>query len=509
MSERNDSVDENEFSPVGYEIRLTEKQERSSQKQWITVEGLVDDYGQQHEDIELELPTGFFWGTPWRMPHAGESGDDLGWQYGTSWSTTSWTKSETEATSVRKRLYVRKLAFNDDVKLTESVFQRMKALGVVHAKFVPNHAQDDYAHNHSTQTQPNNRQRNNALNNQSHNNNTHNNNTHNNNTHNNNTHSNRDPATDRQHSQTTGTRSAGEPKSRKGTKSIVEQPHSLPTHGGAHPPGVRKCPEQGPNGHNDSDTTPTASDSDRDTDDDDDTTTFHDKASHKHNSSRPMGSHSPDGSGTKTSYTTYMGTTDTVNDADGSLKSTASEKADKNTEGELRIVETSDGTVAEYDEAIYENQRSGLVGGFSVNWLIPYVDKRGEWSNAEGEPVPSSDDFKIPMGWKWKADWVVDDWQYAFSFWDKVWASDASNGSFVRRRKWSRTRHMLLNDKKTSVDTAQPPPINVLQINGYVTSCMVLVCLLMALTSVVQLWVFVGMGNTVTLLMPQTFSDSL
>lgn len=63
--------------------------------------------------------------------------------------------------------------------------------------------------------------------------------------------------------------------------------------------------------------------------------------------------------------------------------------------GELKIVQIKDkGTAAEIEEVVYENQRSGLVGGFSTKWLIPYVDKRGEWSRADGTPCSSINDFR-------------------------------------------------------------------------------------------------------------------
>jgi hypothetical protein len=113
--------------------------------------------------------------------------------------------------------------------------------------------------------------------------------------------------------------------------------------------------------------------------------------------------------------------------------------------------------VAEVREVIYENQRRGLFGGFSASSLLPLVDKRGQWSWKDGTPCEGGlDNLRLTPGWEWIDNWKYtvsakydrDGWQYAFSFWDSNWSSEPQPQTFVRKRKWTRNRRMIVDPKR-------------------------------------------------------------
>ncbi|XP_063901319.1 uncharacterized protein LOC135120924 [Zophobas morio] len=122
--------------------------------------------------------------------------------------------------------------------------------------------------------------------------------------------------------------------------------------------------------------------------------------------------------------------------------------------------------VAEVREVIYENQRRGLFGGFSASSLLPLVDKRGQWSWKDGTPCEGGlDNLRLTPGWEWIDNWKYtvsakydrDGWQYAFSFWDSNWSSEPQPQTFVRKRKWTRNRRMIVDPKRAeeSIKKAQ------------------------------------------------------
>lgn len=96
---------------------------------------------------------------------------------------------------------------------------------------------------------------------------------------------------------------------------------------------------------------------------------------------------------------------------------------------------------------IYENQRRLMIGPYSSQNLM--AADRGAWTDRDGKLI-NKNDFVLPdKSWRWSMGWVVDlhspnrdseGWEYAFSF-VGPWNSSPSNfGSWVRRRRWTKTR---------------------------------------------------------------------
>lgn len=126
-------------------------------------------------------------------------------------------------------------------------------------------------------------------------------------------------------------------------------------------------------------------------------------------------------------------------------------------------------------DVVYENQRSGLYGSFSAWWINSVTDPRGKWSSADGVPMPPKEGIRLPSDrWQWVGDWQctidastdAEGWQaccatsrvaasprrrpdiaqYAFSWIDGNWQPCVRAASFVRRRRWSRMRRMVVSD---------------------------------------------------------------
>ncbi|KNC83577.1 hypothetical protein SARC_04182 [Sphaeroforma arctica JP610] len=119
------------------------------------------------------------------------------------------------------------------------------------------------------------------------------------------------------------------------------------------------------------------------------------------------------------------------------------------------------GKAAEVKITVYENQRSGLFGAYSTMWLVPGMDKRGQWSLKDGTQSIALDQQKLSPGWEWTGDWTYnknpekydsEGWQYAFSFWTSTWFNRPKAASYVRRRKWTRVRRMILSSYDSSKD---------------------------------------------------------
>ncbi|KJE89332.1 hypothetical protein CAOG_000827 [Capsaspora owczarzaki ATCC 30864] len=115
----------------------------------------------------------------------------------------------------------------------------------------------------------------------------------------------------------------------------------------------------------------------------------------------------------------------------------------------------------EETDIVYENQRSGLFGAYSVKWLIPKMDQRGEWSlEDDSNVIGGKDAIVLPDdSWQWTSStWEFEKtdatdnegWSYAFSWWDSTWSPQSKPQTFVRRRKWKRVR-----TKTTTVDESE------------------------------------------------------
>eukprot|EP01136_Pigoraptor_vietnamica_P023596 Opistho-1_new@6525 len=115
----------------------------------------------------------------------------------------------------------------------------------------------------------------------------------------------------------------------------------------------------------------------------------------------------------------------------------------------------------DFTEVVYENQRSGLFGGYSTEWLLPKLDARGAWSREDGTPVWHKDALPLPDDtWDWITSWGIDmsgavdgeGWEYAFSWWEGVWFDHSKSHLFVRRRKWIRKRAKRIGDLPAIAD---------------------------------------------------------
>jgi len=124
-------------------------------------------------------------------------------------------------------------------------------------------------------------------------------------------------------------------------------------------------------------------------------------------------------------------------------------------------------------EEVWENQRGTvLMGGprFSANSLLP--TDRGHWSDESGNQKIEKDKLQLPTPeWEWvEPNWIIDTrgdvdadgWQYAFNFGLFPWSKNCTVMSYVRRRKWirSRKRMVALAKKKSQYDGYLSSKIN-------------------------------------------------
>eukprot|EP01134_Creolimax_fragrantissima_P006230 CFRG6230T1 len=435
-----------------YTVRLWERETRNKQMQWTGNGKLEDEHGQMQPDTELAVPEGFEWVTPWRMPDVGQNGDDMGWLYAQSWTSSMWVRKEQPGTVVRRRCFVRRLGCkgevtaddltnikkigailtplsNDMDKRSELIFNTLDAdPSVLSTSHNPDNSSDWKQDNDGNRIHVQ-------------------------------VHSHLDP-----------------PKSLPALDKMTELSGKLVS------------PSSSTGAHSDGDISSTTSSG------------VNYKSQHLSSVKSKANVHVDSPMSDKSDKPREHSSSDAYQSARSIQYTDNSGMDEPYIDRELRITKTENGTVAEYDEVVYENQRSGLVGGFSTNWLIPYVDKRGEWSRKDGQPISSIHNFTIPVGWEWANEWTSEDWKYAFSFWDKVWSDDSTNGSFVRRRMWVRTRHMLLDDRRPSLEDNIKRPINELQLGGFITSCVLVVCFLLCSSALLQIYGWLTIGSTISLI---------
>ncbi|RNF07540.1 rabGTPase-activating protein [Trypanosoma rangeli] len=116
----------------------------------------------------------------------------------------------------------------------------------------------------------------------------------------------------------------------------------------------------------------------------------------------------------------------------------------------------------------WENQRYHPMKGWGFHRLP--MD-RSTWSNKKGDTVLCRDSFLTPIGWVWLSEWEVapngnerDGWFYAadFSISTRFCSATPSAMSYVRRRRWVRTRVQLTAD--LGVDSVL---LNALSLSSY------------------------------------------
>ncbi|CEP10686.1 hypothetical protein [Parasitella parasitica] len=122
-------------------------------------------------------------------------------------------------------------------------------------------------------------------------------------------------------------------------------------------------------------------------------------------------------------------------------------------------------------DVLYECQRGSLAVGYSSKTLLQFDPN--PWCDAEMRFTPMSiENYQLPdPTWQWVSkDWMIDmtedvdeaGWQYALKFHGAVWHGNYKHfRSFVRRRRWIRLRHRLLNNQQQQQQQTaeQQPPL--------------------------------------------------
>jgi len=109
-------------------------------------------------------------------------------------------------------------------------------------------------------------------------------------------------------------------------------------------------------------------------------------------------------------------------------------------------------------EEIFENQRrKTLFNNYSEKDLFGLMDLRGPWCDEKGNPIPNKEEFPGPgPDWEWVEDWKVDlqsekgqtdeeGWEYAFNFIGAGWHEKSAANTYVRRRRWIRSKRKALD----------------------------------------------------------------
>ncbi|KAI8642468.1 hypothetical protein BD408DRAFT_416572 [Parasitella parasitica] len=109
-------------------------------------------------------------------------------------------------------------------------------------------------------------------------------------------------------------------------------------------------------------------------------------------------------------------------------------------------------------DVLYECQRGSLAVGYSSKTLLQFDPN--PWCDADMRFTPMNiENYQLPdPTWQWVSkDWMIDmtedvdeaGWQYALKFHGAVWHGNYKHfRSFVRRRRWIRLRHRLLNNRQ-------------------------------------------------------------
>eukprot|EP01060_Flectonema_neradi_P040410 TRINITY_DN919_c0_g2_i1.p1 TRINITY_DN919_c0_g2~~TRINITY_DN919_c0_g2_i1.p1 ORF type:complete len:302 (+),score=31.85 TRINITY_DN919_c0_g2_i1:118-1023(+) len=128
-----------------------------------------------------------------------------------------------------------------------------------------------------------------------------------------------------------------------------------------------------------------------------------------------------------------------------------------------------------YVESLYQNERRAFAGMFGEENLL-VVDFRGAWSNEENTNYPKGRrSVKCPnASYHWITDWTIEKipkkdnqgWEYALNWpgsgsFDRFlalrWCKIGSPTTFVRRRKWLRTRIRLSEDDLLLLEMVRSP----------------------------------------------------
>lgn len=102
-------------------------------------------------------------------------------------------------------------------------------------------------------------------------------------------------------------------------------------------------------------------------------------------------------------------------------------------------------------DIIYENERRTVFGQLFSKSNLLMTDTRSAWSNNKDIPMRLNEVDLPNMDWQWIDDWNVDcssstilvdseGWSYALHFNSSEWYPKPSPLTYVRRRRWKRTR---------------------------------------------------------------------
>jgi hypothetical protein len=127
----------------------------------------------------------------------------------------------------------------------------------------------------------------------------------------------------------------------------------------------------------------------------------------------------------------------------------------------LTFYEFAKATDAVKVDEVFENERRAtILSAYTSRHMV----RMPRWSDKSGKAVDEPPRAP-PAGWEWiQPKWIIDrqgadtdeeGWRYAFS-WSSTFAGRSGMGTFVRRRRWIRTRRHIDADAKTP--TPMTPP---------------------------------------------------
>ena len=116
------------------------------------------------------------------------------------------------------------------------------------------------------------------------------------------------------------------------------------------------------------------------------------------------------------------------------------------------------------EEIIYENERRSMFSNLFGKSNLLITDTRGGWSNKKDIPM-ELEDVQLPTSeWEWFDNWKIDStkphlcdnegWSYSFN-WNGEWHNKPNPLTYVRRRRWKRTRRRKQLDDRLQLSFSE------------------------------------------------------
>jgi Tfp pilus assembly protein PilF len=129
----------------------------------------------------------------------------------------------------------------------------------------------------------------------------------------------------------------------------------------------------------------------------------------------------------------------------------------------LTFYEFAKATDAVKVDEVFENERRAtLLSAYTSRHMV----RMPRWSDKSGKRGRRARRARAPAGWEWiQPKWIIDrqgadtdeeGWRYAFS-WSSTFAGRSGMGTFVRRRRWIRTRRRIDADARAAATPMSPP----------------------------------------------------